>query len=58
MLALGAKPDGSTYKIGIQKPFAESGESIAAVEITDQTVVSSGVYERCFTVDGTLYHHL
>ena len=58
VLALGAKPDASTYKIGIQKPFAESGESIAAVEITDQTVVSSGVYERCFTVDGTLYHHL
>jgi thiamine biosynthesis lipoprotein len=28
------------------------------VEIDDASVVSSGVYERCFTADGKNYHHL
>ena len=58
VLVLGPKADGSAYKIGIQKPFDETGSSIAAVEVRDETVVSSGVYERCFTVDGVLYHHI
>jgi thiamine biosynthesis lipoprotein len=58
VLVLGAKPDGSSYNIGIQKPFDEDGASIAAVRVTDETVVSSGVYERCFTVNGVLYHHI
>ncbi len=58
VLVLGPKADGSAYKIGIQKPFDETGASIAAVEVRDETVVSSGVYERCFTVDGVLYHHI
>lgn len=58
VLALGGKPDGGTYTIGIQKPFAEDNSAIASVEVTDQTVVSSGIYERNFTVDGTLYHHI
>lgn len=58
VLALGAKTDGSAYTIGIQRPFGEENEAIASVSITDQTVVSSGVYERYFEVDGTRYHHI
>lgn len=58
VLVLGPKADGSAYTIGIQKPFSDDGSSIASVQVTDETVVSSGVYERCFTVDGTLYHHI
>lgn len=57
-LALGAKQHGEAYTVGIQKPFAESGTLIASVEVTDQSVVSSGVYERYFTVDGRQYHHI
>lgn len=58
VLALGPKADGSGYTIGIQKPFSEDGSAIASVQVTDETVVSSGVYERCFEADGTLYHHI
>lgn len=58
VLALGGKSDGSPYTIGIQKPFSEDNSVIASVKITDETVVSSGVYERCFTVDDILYHHI
>lgn len=58
VLALGEKNDGGSYTIGIQKPFSEDGSVIASVQITDKTVVSSGVYERYFEVDNTLYHHI
>lgn len=54
--ALGPKADGSAWTVGIQKPF-ETGV-IDTVEVTDQSVVSSGVYERCFEKDGVLYHHI
>ncbi len=58
LVAVGAKPDGSPYRIGIQKPFADEGETVAVIDVTDQSVVSSGIYERCFREDGRLYHHL
>ena len=58
VLCIGGKPDDSSFKIGIHKPFADRSETIAVMDIKDKSVVSSGVYERCFEQDGTLYHHL
>ena len=58
VLCIGEKPDNSAFKIGIQKPFADRSETIAVMDIRDKSVVSSGIYERCFKQDGTLYHHL
>ena len=58
VLCIGEKPDNSAFKIGIQKPFADRSETIAVMDIRDKSVVSSGIYERCFEQDGTLYHHL
>lgn len=58
VLCLGPKASGTPYRIGIQKPFVEDGTPIATVEVTDQTVVSSGIYERYFYVGDTLYHHI
>ena len=58
LVTIGTKPDGQPYRIGIQKPFAPEGEIIAAIDVTDASVVSSGVYERYFYEDDTLYHHL
>lgn len=55
---IGTKPDGSKYNIGIQKPFDESGEAITSVQLNDQTVVTSGIYERYFKKNGKLYHHI
>ena len=46
------------FALGIQKPFADRSETIAVMDIRDKSVVSSGIYERCFEQDGTLYHHL
>ena len=58
LITIGNKPGGQPYHIGIQKPFADEGEIIAAIDVTDRSVVSSGTYERCFYEDGVLYHHL
>lgn len=58
VLTLKGKADGSAYTIGIQKPFDQDGTSIASVQVKDMTVVSSGVYERYFEVNGTRYHHI
>ncbi len=55
---LGSKPDGSTYNVGIQDPNGKSGEVLAAVNTTGCSVVTSGIYERQFTLDGVTYHHI
>ncbi|MDF2821153.1 MAG: hypothetical protein K0R15_1594 [Clostridiales bacterium] len=58
VLCVGNKIDGSSFKIGIQKPFADRNELAAIMEIEDMSVVSSGIYERFITVDGKQYHHI
>lgn len=58
VLAIGNKVDGSDFVIGIQKPFSERNETIVGVKITDQSVVSSGIYERYFEKENKIYHHI
>ena len=58
VLCIGSKPDGTPFKVGIQKPFADRNETEAVMDITGKSVVSSGIYERCFKQGGKLYHHL
>lgn len=58
VLTVGARPDGTPFQVGIQKPFGAQGETLAVLSVTDSSLVSSGVYERCFEQDGKLYHHL
>jgi FAD:protein FMN transferase len=58
ILCVGEKPEGTPFRVGIQKPFADRNETIGIMEINDLSVVSSGIYERYFTVDGKSYHHI
>lgn len=58
VVAIGAKPDQSPWRIGIQKPFGEAGEYVQLVEVTDSSVVTSGDYQRYFVLDGKKYHHI
>lgn len=58
VLCIGKKPDGTPFKIGLQKPFAETSETFAVMGIEDMSVVTSGVYERNFEFDGQNYHHI
>jgi thiamine biosynthesis lipoprotein len=58
VMLIGSKPDGSAFKIGIQKAFADEGETSAVVSVSDTSVVTSGIYERYFYEGDTLYHHI
>ena len=57
-LALGEKPDGSAYRVGITMPFSASSELAGVLTIKNKSVVTSGIYERYFIENGTLYHHI
>lgn len=59
VMTIGEKPDGSLWKIGIREPFAPSASDLAAVvPVDDQSVITSGTYERYFLFDNHLYHHI
>lgn len=56
--AVGSKPDGSLWKVGVQNPFSPS-EQVCILEIADKAVITSGNYERFFTDDnGEKYWHI
>lgn len=55
--ATGAKPDGGSWVVGIQNPTGEEGY-LHTVEVEDISVVTSGDYQRYYTVDGVSYHHI
>ena len=55
---LGSRPDGSDWRVGIQRPFADRGVTDQVVEVSGKSVVSSGIYERYFELDGVIYHHV
>lgn len=58
ILTVGTKPNGESFHLGIQKPFDKQGSTITSVDVTDSSVVSSGVYERYFEVDNEIFHHI
>lgn len=57
-LAVGSKYDETPFRIGIQKPFDTQGSVITVLEVIDQSIVSSGTYERYFEKDDVIYHHI
>jgi FAD:protein FMN transferase len=58
VMALGAKPGGSPWRVGIQHP-RRKGALVGSVAVIDRAVVTSGDYERCFfDGDGTRRHHI
>lgn len=58
VLCIGEKNGSEPFSVGIQQPFADRNDTIAAIAVKDQSVVSSGIYERYFEQDGRLYHHI
>lgn len=58
VIVINTKPDGSLWRLGLQDPYEPRGDSMGVVLLNDQTLVSSGTYERYLEENGEIYHHL
>ncbi|MGG0821989.1 FAD:protein FMN transferase [Paenibacillus turicensis] len=59
VLVYGDSPQGENYwRTGIQNPFLPRGNAAAIVKIRNQSVVTSGIYERVLNQEGVHYHHI
>ncbi len=56
--AMGKNQKGDKWNIGIQKPYAQRGETVKSIALSNQSAVTSGAYERFFEQDGKIYHHI
>ena len=53
---VGEKPDGEKWKIAIRNP---GGDGFAALlQVSNVCISTSGGYERYFTYEGKIYHHI
>lgn len=57
-MTIGSKDDGTPWNIGIERPYSDRTEMAGSVGAEDETIVTSGIYERKFEEDGTVYHHI
>lgn len=65
IVLIGSKEDGSPWTVGVENPadgkagvVLEERQIIGEVYVMGGSVVTSGVYERCFEEDGVVYHHV
>lgn len=57
--AIGGRADGTAWKVGIQNPdLSSETKYLHTVDVRDMSLVTSGVYQRYYTVDGKNYHHI
>lgn len=57
--AIGSRGEKDPWNVGIQNPDKESEENyLYVMNLEDLSLVSSGDYERYYTVDGKRYHHI
>ena len=54
--AIGTKPDGKPWRIGIQDPAGT--DYLGVLELNDQSMGSSGNYQRYFEENGVRYGHI
>ena len=52
------KGEGSSFKIGIKDPNSKETQSLGYIELKDKSIVTSGIYERNFTYNDKIYHHI
>jgi len=57
LYALGHPPKRNFWEIGIQDP-RKKGELLGTIKARDEAVVTSGQYERFFTLGGKRYGHI
>ena len=55
---LGEKDKNTPFKVGIQDPNDEDRSSILNIDISNKSLVTSGIYERYIKEGDKLYHHM
>ena len=55
---IGSKPDGQAWMVGIENPQNTEEDYIAHCKLAGNSLVTSGSYQRYYTVDGRQYHHI
>lgn len=55
---IGTKPSGEGWVTGIRDPNSSEGGFAVSLRLADTACVTSGSYERFYTVDGVRYHHI
>lgn len=59
VVTIGNRADGKPWSVGLQTPGGATGRDFwGAVECSNGSVVTSGVYERGFDIGGVRYHHI
>lgn len=56
--AHGERPEGGSWRIAVESPEPTEGRFVAALEVRDRAVATSGDYRNFFEVDGVRYSHL
>ena len=57
--SIGRKGDGTPWRAGVQNPdLSAKQQNLAVIDLTDASLVTSGSYQRYYTVDGQQYHHI
>lgn len=54
--ATGPKRENTPWVVGVQNP--NGGDYLHTLYVSSGCVVTSGDYQRCYAVDGKLYHHI
>ena len=55
--AIGPRPDGSPWRVGVQHP-RRAQAAMAEIAVYEGAIASSGDYERCIKLDGRRYSHI
>ena len=56
---VGKRPDGKYWQVGLENPDGDENNPYTEIlEVSEMSVVTSGSYQRFYTVDGKNYHHI
>ncbi len=58
VVATGAKPDGSSWVIGVQDPDGGGEGYLKKIALQTGSVVTSGDYQRYYVAEGKTWHHI
>ena len=57
--AIGSKPNGDGWSAGVRNPFDPNSQTyVYKTTVKNEALVTSGSYQRYYTVDGVHYHHI